>query len=105
VAAAAYQGHSNGPGNEEPAHASPSSRLIPQVTPPIDIKAPPGDAARTASGLAVKKLTTRDSGALARRGNTVMVHYTAGEENGEGKDTHPDGSATAETPDRATDRT
>jgi hypothetical protein len=53
----------------------------------------------------VKKLTTRDSGALARRGNTVMVHYTAGEENGEGKDTHPDGSATAETPDRATDRT
>jgi peptidylprolyl isomerase len=75
-AAAACQGDSNDPGDEEPAHASPLSRLIPQVTPPIDIKAPPEDAAKTASGLAVKKLTTRNSGAQARRGDTVMVHYT-----------------------------
>jgi hypothetical protein len=52
------------------------SRLVPQVTPPIDITAPPEDAERTASGLAVKKLTTRDGGAQARRGDTVMVHYT-----------------------------
>ena len=76
TAAAACHGDSNDRDDEEPAHASPLSRLIPQVAPPIDIKAPPEDAAKTASGLAVKKLTTRDAGAQARRGDTVMVHYT-----------------------------
>jgi hypothetical protein len=75
-AAAACQGDSNDRGDEEAAQASPLSRLIPQVAPPIDIKAPPEDAPRTASGLAIKKLTTRDGGAQARRGDTVMVSYT-----------------------------
>jgi hypothetical protein len=75
-AAAACQGDSNDRDDEEPARASPLSRLVPQVTPPIDIKAPPEDATKTASGLAVKKLTTRDGGAQARRGDTVMVNYT-----------------------------
>jgi hypothetical protein len=75
-AAAACQGDSDDRDGEEPAQASPLSRLVPQVKPPIDIKAPPEDAARTASGLAVKKLTTREGGAQARRGDTVMVHYT-----------------------------
>jgi hypothetical protein len=43
---------------------------------PIDISAPPEDAGKMASGLAVKKLTARESGATVRRGDTVMVHYT-----------------------------
>jgi FKBP-type peptidyl-prolyl cis-trans isomerase len=75
-AAAACQGDSNDRDEEKPAQASPLSRLIPQITPPIDIKAPPEDAAKTSSGLAVKKLTARDGGTQARRGDTVMVHYT-----------------------------
>ena len=76
VGAAACQGDSDDRDEEKPAQASPLSRLVPQVAPPIDIKAPPEDATKTASGLAVKKLTTRDGGAQARRGDTVMVHYT-----------------------------
>lgn len=75
-AAVACQGDSSDRDDEEPAHASPLSRLVPQVTPPIDIKAPSEDAVKTASGLALKKLTTRDGGAQARRGDTVMVRYT-----------------------------
>jgi hypothetical protein len=62
--------------DKEAAHASPGLRLVPQIKPTIDIKAPPGDATKTASGLAVKKLTARDSGVQARRGDTVMVRYT-----------------------------
>jgi hypothetical protein len=75
-AAVACQGDANDRDDEEAAHASPLSRLIPQVTPPIDIKAPPEDAETTSSGLAVKKLRARDAGAPAKRGDTVMVHYT-----------------------------
>jgi hypothetical protein len=75
-AAVACRGDTNDRDDEEPAHASPLSGLIPQVAPPIDIKVPPEDAAKTASGLAVKKLTTREGGAQARRGDRVMVHYT-----------------------------
>jgi hypothetical protein len=76
VAGAACQGDSSEREDEEPARTSPLSRLIPQVMPPIDIKTPPEDATKTASGLAVKKLTAREAGTQARRGDTVMVHYT-----------------------------
>jgi peptidylprolyl isomerase len=75
-AAAACHGDSSDRDDEEPARTSPLSRLIPQVKPPIDIKAPPEDATRTASGLALKKLTARNGGTQARRGDAVMVHYT-----------------------------
>ena len=75
-AAAGCQGDSNDRGDEEPTRASPVSKLIPQVMPPLDIKKPPDDATKTSSGVALKKLTARDAGALARRGDTVMVHYT-----------------------------
>jgi hypothetical protein len=76
MTAAGCQGDPDDREDEQPASASPVSRLVPQVMPPIDIKAPPDDAARTTSGLAMKKLATRDGGAQARRGDTVMVHYT-----------------------------
>jgi hypothetical protein len=76
-AAAACQGDSSDrDDDEESARTSPLSRLIPQVKPPIDIKTPPEDATKTSSGLAVKKLTAREAGAQARRGDSVMVHYT-----------------------------
>jgi hypothetical protein len=76
VAAVACQGDADDRDDKEPAHPSSLSQLVPQISPPIDIKTPPEDAATTASGLAVKKLTVRESGAKARRGDTVMVHYT-----------------------------
>jgi peptidylprolyl isomerase len=44
--------------------------------PPLDLKAPPDDASKTASGLAYKKLTVRDTGAQPKRSDTVLVHYT-----------------------------
>jgi FKBP-type peptidyl-prolyl cis-trans isomerase len=75
-AAAGCQGDSIDRDDEEPARASPLNRLIPQVAPPIDIKTPPEDATKTSSGLAIKKLTAREAGAQARRGDTVMVQYT-----------------------------
>ena len=61
---------------QEQASASPASRLIPQMLPPVDLKAPPDDASKTASGLAYKKLTSRDAGAPPQRSDTVLVHYT-----------------------------
>jgi peptidylprolyl isomerase len=73
--ASACQGDS-GEHDEEPASANPAIRLIPQVMPSLDLKAPPDDASKTASGLAYKKLTQRDTGAQPKRGETVLVHYT-----------------------------
>jgi hypothetical protein len=74
-AASACQGDRD---DEEPASArgNPASRLIPQVKPPLDLKAPPEDASKTASGLPYKKLTSRDAGAQPQRSDTVLVHYT-----------------------------
>jgi hypothetical protein len=74
--ASACQGDSNERDDDQPSPASPAIRLIPQVMPPLDIKAPPDDAAKTASGLPYKKLTASRTGALAQRGDTVLVHYT-----------------------------
>ena len=73
--ASACQGDRDDP---EPASgsASPASRLIPQMMPPLDLKAPPDDASKTASGLAYKKLSERTSGAQPQRSDTVLVHYT-----------------------------
>jgi hypothetical protein len=69
-------GDANDRDDELPASASSASRLIPQVMPPLDIKKPPEDAEKTSSGLAYKKLTASNRGALAQRGDTVLVHYT-----------------------------
>ena len=47
-----------------------------QVPPPFDIKTPPADAVKTASGLVYKKLVTNDAGAAPKRNDTVMINYT-----------------------------
>lgn len=47
-----------------------------QVTPPFDLKTPPPDATKTASGLVYKKITTNDAGQKPKRNDIVMVNYT-----------------------------
>jgi FKBP-type peptidyl-prolyl cis-trans isomerase len=47
-----------------------------QVPPPFDLKTPPADAAKTASGLVYKKEVTNDAGAAPTRNDTVMINYT-----------------------------
>ena len=47
-----------------------------QVTPPLDVKAPPADATKTASGLIYKKLVSNDAGSPIRRNDTVQINYT-----------------------------
>lgn len=47
-----------------------------QVAPPLDLKAPPADATKTASGLIYKKLATNPAGAQPKRNDTVLVTYT-----------------------------
>lgn len=49
---------------------------VEQVKPPFDLKTPPPDAIKTASGLVYKKLTAKDAGPTPKRNDTVMVNYT-----------------------------
>ena len=48
----------------------------PQIEPPLDIKNPPADAVRTASGLIYKTLVANPSGQAPGRNDTVMIKYT-----------------------------
>ena len=50
--------------------------MIEQVPPPVDLKEPPKDVTRTASGLMYKKLVAREDGEPAKETDTVMVRYT-----------------------------
>src|SRR5688572_11697774 len=47
-----------------------------QVQPPMDLKTPPADATKTASGLIYKKLVTNDQGMAAKKNDTVLINYT-----------------------------
>ncbi|HEY6179977.1 MAG TPA: hypothetical protein VIX73_36290 [Kofleriaceae bacterium] len=51
-------------------------RHVPQVKPPIDVKAPPKDAAKTASGLSYKRLVEKSNGLQARPEESVLIRYT-----------------------------
>jgi hypothetical protein len=51
-------------------------RLVEQVKPSIDVRKPPEDATKTASGLVYKKLTANLSGAQPTRHDTALVQYT-----------------------------
>src|ERR1043165_9495479 len=68
-------------GDDEPAQApvaAPAPRPRPaimQVAPPIDLRKPPVDATKTASGLTYKKRFDT-SGAQPVSGDTVLVRYT-----------------------------
>lgn len=47
-----------------------------QIAAPFDVKSPPADAIKTASGLVYKKVTANDAGAPIKRNDTVQVNYT-----------------------------
>jgi len=47
-----------------------------KVAPPLDLKTPPADATKTASGLIYKKLVTAGSGALPKRNDVVTIKFT-----------------------------
>ena len=51
-------------------------RRVPQAQPPIDVKAPPKDAAKTASGLSYKRLVEKSNGLQARPDESVLIRYT-----------------------------
>ncbi len=55
----------------KPAPAKPD-----QIPPPLDLKTPPADAVKTASGLVYKKLTTNDAGTAPKRNDTVLINFT-----------------------------
>jgi FKBP-type peptidyl-prolyl cis-trans isomerase len=55
---------------------SPPKQHVEQVAPPFDLKTPPADAVKTASGLIYKKLVTKDSGAAPLKNDTVLINYT-----------------------------
>jgi peptidylprolyl isomerase len=56
--------------------AAPVARRIDQVAPPLDVKEPPADATKTASGLVYKTLVTNAAGAQPKGNEIVFVHYT-----------------------------
>jgi FKBP-type peptidyl-prolyl cis-trans isomerase FklB len=62
--------------DSEPVSTNSLTRLVPQVLPPLDLRAQPDDAIKTASGLSYWKLTARKDGARPQRSDTVLVHYT-----------------------------
>lgn len=49
---------------------------VEQVQPKLDIKKPPADAVKTASGLTYKKLVENPSGVAPKRNDTVLINYT-----------------------------
>jgi hypothetical protein len=60
----------------EPAKTSATRPLIEQVSPPLDLREPPKDATKTASGLTYKKLVASATGETAKRTDTVVIRYT-----------------------------
>lgn len=64
------------PASKPPETARAAPRRVPQVQPPIDVKAPPSDAAKTASGLPYKRLVARSNGAQASASSRVLIRYT-----------------------------
>ena len=66
----------NDDADDEPTQPAAVKPLIQQVPPPLDLKEPPKDATRTASGLVYTKLVARNDGEPAKRNDTVMVRYT-----------------------------
>jgi FKBP-type peptidyl-prolyl cis-trans isomerase len=62
--------------DQKVATGSGSKFKVEQVIPPVDIKTPPADAIKTASGLVYKKLQTNDAGTAPKRNDTVLINYT-----------------------------
>jgi hypothetical protein len=73
-------------GEDEPADqprpaARAEPRRVPQVRPPIDVQAPPKDAAKTASGLRYQRLVEKSHGLQARPDESVLIRYTGWRQN------------------------
>src|ERR1700712_1329712 len=49
---------------------------VEQIAPPLDLRTPPDDATRTASGLIYKTLVANGRGVQAARGDTAVLQYT-----------------------------
>ena len=64
-----------GSGSAKAPDAPPRARSE-QVTPPLDVKTPPADATKTASGLIYKKLVPVEGGTPIHRNDTVQINYT-----------------------------
>lgn len=79
AAAPGCGGDEDGGAPEETAPGAPAKRakpLIEQVAPPIELKAPPADAVKAASGLVYKKLVERAGQARPKAGEAALVRYT-----------------------------
>ena len=82
VMAAAVGCHSDDEAADQPRPAAKAEpRRVPQVQPPIDVKAPPKDAAKTASGLSYKRLVEKSNGTQARANESVLIRYTGWRQN------------------------
>lgn len=69
----AHVGSGSGSGGPSAALQRPKPEQIP---PPFDIKVPPADAIKTASGLIYKKLVVNAAGDTPKRNDTVMMNFT-----------------------------
>ncbi|HEX8114765.1 MAG TPA: FKBP-type peptidyl-prolyl cis-trans isomerase [Kofleriaceae bacterium] len=77
TAAAAVACHGDDDAQEDaPAAVKLPRRAVPQIPPPLDLRTPPADATRTASGLIYKPLGGGTTGAQPRSDDTVLVRYT-----------------------------
>ncbi|HEX3480863.1 MAG TPA: FKBP-type peptidyl-prolyl cis-trans isomerase [Kofleriaceae bacterium] len=75
--AAAAACHGDDDNNDTPAVTTPvPKRGVPQIAPPLDLRAPPADATKTASGLIYKRLGAGTAGARPGSADTVLVRYT-----------------------------
>lgn len=76
AAVAGCHGHDETSDQPPAAATAPPKRAVPQVAPPLDLRTPPADATKTASGLVYKRLGAGTTGAQPRAGDTVLVRYT-----------------------------
>lgn len=59
------------------APTAPTPTGVEQITPPVDLKAPPADALKTSSGLIYKRLgDAAPDGTPIKRNDTVLINYT-----------------------------
>jgi hypothetical protein len=49
---------------------------VDQIKPPLDLRTPPADAEKTASGVVYKTLVGNHAGAQAKANETVLIQYT-----------------------------
>lgn len=69
-------GSGSGSASVAPPAPPPPAPTIEQLQPPLDLKNPPADAIKTASGLVYKKLPSQPTGEAPKRNDTVSIIYT-----------------------------